>query len=52
MNGYGGNINAVNQALREIKTDDRVIVYNVMVFPMEKGFGSDSLTVCKQERAS
>jgi creatinine amidohydrolase len=49
MNGHGGNINAVNQALREVKSDDGVIVYNVMVFPMEKGFGSDSLTVCKQE---
>ena len=49
MNGHGGNTNAVNQALREIKSDNGVIVYNVMVFPMEKGFGSDSLTVCKQE---
>jgi creatinine amidohydrolase len=49
MNGHSGNINAVNQALREVRSDDDVIVYNVMVFPMEKGFGSDSLTVCKQE---
>jgi creatinine amidohydrolase len=49
MNGHGGNISAVNQALREVRTEDEVIVYNVMVFPMEKGFGSDSLTVCKQE---
>jgi creatinine amidohydrolase len=49
MNGHGGNINAVNQALREVRSDDGVIVYNVMVFPMESGFGSDSLKVCKQE---
>jgi creatinine amidohydrolase len=49
MNGHGGNINAVNQALQEVKSDNGVIVYNVMVFPMEQGFGSDSLTVCKQE---
>ena len=49
MNGHGGNINAVNEALREVRSDDDVIVYNVMVFPMEKGFGSDSLAVCKQE---
>jgi creatinine amidohydrolase len=49
MNGHGGNTNAVNQALREVRSDDHVIIYNVMVFPMEKGFGSDSLVVCKQE---
>lgn len=49
MNGHGGNINAVNQALREVRSEQGVIVYNVMVFPMEDGFGSDSLKVCKQE---
>jgi creatinine amidohydrolase len=49
MNGHGGNINAVNQALQEVRSEYGVIIYNVMVFPTEKGFGSDSLKLCKQE---
>ncbi len=49
MNGHGGNINAVNQAIRDVRSETGVTVYNVMVFPSEKGFGSDSLSVCKQE---
>jgi len=49
LNGHGGNTNAVNEALREIRDDTGVVVYNVMVFPTENGFGSGSLKIIKQE---
>jgi len=49
LNGHGGNINAIDQAIREIREETGAIVYNVMVFPMEKGFGSESLKVLEQE---
>lgn len=49
MNGHGGNTNAVSQAIREIRDETGEIVYSLMVFPMEKGFGSESLKIIKQE---
>jgi len=49
MNGHGGNTNAISQAIREIRDETGEIVYSLMVFPMEKGFGSESLKIIKQE---
>lgn len=49
MNGHGGNTGAISQALREIKEETGETVYSLMVFPGERGFGSDSVKILKQE---
>jgi len=49
FNGHGGNTNAIAQALREIREETGCIIYSIMVFPTEKGFGSGSLGILKQE---
>ena len=49
MNGHGGNSNAIAQALREIREETGKIVYSLMVFPGEIGFGSESVKVLEQE---
>lgn len=49
MNGHGGNTNAISQAIREIRDETGEIVYSLLAFPTERGFGSESLKVIKQE---
>ena len=50
MNGHGGNIGAVNEALRMVREDTGVVAYNVMVFPTgPNGFGASALGVLRQE---
>lgn len=49
FNGHGGNTNAIAQAVREVREETGAIVYALMVFPMERGFGSSSLKVLEQE---
>lgn len=49
MNAHGGNTNAIAQALREVRDETGTIVYSLMVFPGERGFGSESVKVIEQE---
>ncbi len=49
MNGHGGNTNAIAQALRELREETGKIVYSLMVFAGERGFGSESVKILKQE---
>ena len=49
VNGHGGNTGAISQALREIKEETGETIYSLMVFPGERGFGSDSVKILKQE---
>jgi creatinine amidohydrolase len=49
FNGHGGNTNAIAQALREVREETGSIVYSLMVFPMEGGFGAESTKIIKQE---
>lgn len=49
LNGHGGNTNAISQALREIREETGQVVYSVLAFPMEGGFGSESLKIIEQE---
>lgn len=49
MNGHGGNTNAIAQALREVREETGKIVYSLMVFPGERGFGSESVKIMEQE---
>lgn len=49
LNGHGGNTNAIAQAVRELREETGIIIYSIMVFPMEKGFGSRSLKVLEQK---
>lgn len=49
MNAHGGNTGAISQALREMKEETGEIIYSLMVFPGERGFGSDSVKILKQE---
>lgn len=49
FNGHGGNTNAIAQAQREIREETGSIIYSVMVFPTERGFGSGALGILRQE---
>lgn len=49
LNGHGGNTSPINEALREIRSETGKKVYNIMVFPTETGFASESLKVLEQE---
>ncbi|MEM3056255.1 MAG: creatininase family protein [Candidatus Bathyarchaeia archaeon] len=49
FNGHGGNTNPIAQAIREMREETGAIIYSIMVFPMERGFGSASLKVLEQE---
>jgi creatinine amidohydrolase len=49
MNGHGGNTGAISQALREVKEETGKTVYALMVFPGERGFGSESVEIIEQE---
>ncbi|MBS7652455.1 creatininase family protein [Candidatus Bathyarchaeota archaeon] len=49
FNGHGGNSNPIAQAIREIREETGAIIHSLMVFPMERGFGSASLKILEQE---
>ena len=49
LNGHGGNTNVISQALREIRDETGQLVYSTLAFPMERGFGSESLKIIEQE---
>ena len=49
MNGHGGNINPIKQALKEIQDETGKRVYNVMVYPSPDGFGAEGTRIIEQE---
>ena len=49
INGHGGNINAVNEAIRLVKEETGKTVYNIPAWCADAGFGKSVVHVIKQE---
>ncbi len=49
INGHGGNIYAVNEAIRQIKQETGKTVYNIPAWCADAGFGKSVVHVIKQE---
>lgn len=49
INGHGGNINAVNEAIRQVKEETGKTVYNIPAWCADAGFGKSVVHVIKQE---
>jgi creatinine amidohydrolase len=49
INGHGGNINAVNEAIRQVKEETGKNVYNIPAWCADAGFGRSVVHVIKQE---
>lgn len=49
INGHGGNINAINEAIRQIKEKSGKTVYNIPAWCADAGFGKSVVHVLKQE---
>ena len=49
INGHGGNINAVNEAIRQVKVETGKSVYNIPAWCADAGFGKSVVHVIKQE---
>jgi len=49
INGHGGNINVISQALREVREETGALCYSFLAVPIKDGFGSESLQILEQE---
>ncbi len=49
INGHGGNINAINEAIRQIKEETGKTVYNIPAWCADAGFGKSVVLVIEQE---
>ncbi len=49
INGHGGNINAVNEAIRQVKEETGKTVYNIPAWCVDASFGKSVVHIIKQE---
>jgi len=49
INGHGGNISAINEALKQIRVETGDIVYNIPAWCSDSGFGKEVTKVLTQE---
>jgi len=49
INGHGGNIGAINEAIRQVREETGKIVYNIPAWCADAGFGRSAVHVIEQE---
>jgi creatinine amidohydrolase len=49
INGHGGNIGAINEAMRQVREETGKIVYNIPAWCADAGFGRSAVQVIEQE---
>ncbi len=49
INGHGGNIGAINEAMRQIREETGKIVYNIQAWCADAGFGKSAVHVIEKE---
>jgi creatinine amidohydrolase len=49
INGHGGNIGAINEAMRQVREETGKIIYNIPAWCADAGFGKSVVHVIEQE---